>query len=170
MVPCGHGVVMLPLCEDVLDHGSEVGNQVQEHTVNFAIGCVSQGTVEQCVDVLAPESVEEIVNELQDFPQERIFERILERNEDTPLPPIRVEHVTSRWKSWTRRNVCSSGLKSAGRASRSTPVVMCLFLNVDLEMRLGALELGRTLVKTRGRRCQWALRSRRPMIRTKCRR
>ena len=49
--------------------------------------------MEQCVDVHAPESVEEIVDELQDFPQERISERILERNEDTPLPPIREEHV-----------------------------------------------------------------------------
>ena len=70
---------MLPLCEDVLDHGSEVGNKVQEHTVDFAIGCVQQGTVEQCFDVSAPEIVEEIVDVVQITPQEHFRQCTLEQ-------------------------------------------------------------------------------------------
>ena len=53
---------------------------------------MQQHPVEECIDVSALETVEDIVDELQDLHWERISEQIIEEDEDTLLRPIREEH------------------------------------------------------------------------------
>ena len=145
----------------------EVVNQVQEHTMDFAVGCVQQRTVEQCVDVPAPQFCGRSRRRGAGFLQERI-------SEDAFLPPIQEEHVKvvkldtqecvqqPPEVGWTGQQEHARGHV---RVFLHVGLLLCRRV---LGMCLGALELGRLLVRTRRRR--WALQLRRAMVTTRCRR